>query len=85
MTIDLPEARILDSSLDEDETKVYVLERGLLTRGDYSLVEEAHRKAVDEIEAVSREEDVVDQAQTNAEDSIREFLTSLGYQEVVFT
>jgi hypothetical protein len=85
VTIDLPEARLLDTTLNEEKTRLYVLERGVLTRGDYSLVEEARRDAIDEIEEAARDEDLVDKAQNNAEDRIREFLISLGYEEVVFT
>ncbi len=84
VTIKLPEARLLDTTLSEDETRLYVLERGVLTRGDYSLVEEARRNAIDEIEEAARDENIVDKAQNNAEDSIRELLISLGFEEVVF-
>ncbi len=85
VTIDLPEARILDSSLDEEKTRLYAWDRGLLTRGDYTVVEEARREAIDRIEQAARDEDIVQEAQNNAEDSVREFLISLGYKEVVFT
>jgi hypothetical protein len=85
VTIELPEARLLDTTLNEEETRLFVLERGVLTRGDYSLVEEARRDAIDRIEEAARDEKLVEKAQNNAKDSIREFLTSLGYKEVVFT
>jgi hypothetical protein len=84
VTVDLPKARILDTSLDEDKTKLYDWDRGVLIKGDYSLVEEARQDAVDEIEQTARDEDLVDKAQDNAEDSIRSFLTSLGYKKIVF-
>jgi hypothetical protein len=45
VTINIAQARILDSSLDEDKTRLYDWDRGLLIRGDYSLVEEARRDA----------------------------------------
>jgi Protein of unknown function (DUF4230) len=85
VTLDLPEAHVLDSSLDEDKTRVYDWDRSLLVKGDYALVEEACQAALDKIEAVARDEEIVGQAQNNAEDSIREFLNSLGYKRVVFT
>jgi hypothetical protein len=85
VVIDLPEARILDSSLDEDNTRLYDWDRGFFIKGDYALVEEARREALDKVEAAARDEDIVEKAQGNAKDSIREFLTSLGYREVVFT
>jgi len=46
---------------------------------------EARREAIDRIEAAAQDEDIVGKAQNNAEDSIRQFLISLGYKEVVFT
>lgn len=56
----------------------------MLTRGDYTLLEEARREAIDRIEEAAPEEDLVEKAQNNAENSMREFLTSIGYKRVVF-
>lgn len=86
LIIDLPQARILDSSLDEDKTKLYDRDRGLLRfRGNDALLEEARRDAEDRMVEVARQNGIIEQAQTNAEESIRAFVTSLGYEEVVFT
>jgi hypothetical protein len=86
VTIDLPEPRILSASLNEDETKVYDRDRGLIDLwGDDALIEEARRHAVDEIQESAENNVIIEQAQTNAEDSLRAFVTSLGYEEVVFT
>lgn len=85
-TIDLPEARILESSLDEDRTRLFDRDRGLLKiRGNDALLEEARRDAEDRMVEIARENGIVEQAENNAEDSIRQFLTSLGYDQVVFT
>jgi hypothetical protein len=85
VTIDLPEARILSASLDEDETKLYSRERGLIDfRGDDALIEEARRDALDEIQSTAQQNGIIEQAQTNAEGSIRGFLVTLGHEEVVF-
>jgi hypothetical protein len=85
VTIDLPETRILESSLDDETTKVYDWDRGLFVRGDYSLIEDARTEAKEQMEEAAREEDLVQKAQTNAEDSIGSFVRSLGFEEVVFT
>jgi Protein of unknown function (DUF4230) len=53
--------------------------------GDDALIEEARRHAVDEIQESAENNVIIEQAQTNAEDSLRAFVTSLGYEEVVFT
>jgi hypothetical protein len=85
VTIRLPDPEILDSSLDEEGTRVYDRDRGLLNLGaDDVLVQEARRDAEEEILAAARENDVLDQAETNAEDSIRAFVTTLGFEEVRF-
>jgi hypothetical protein len=40
--------------------------------------------AVDEIGNIAEESDILAQANTNAEDSIRAFVTTLGFEEVRF-
>jgi hypothetical protein len=39
---------------------------------------------VDRIEQAARDEDILDQAEQNAEDSIRAFVSTLGFEEVRF-
>jgi hypothetical protein len=83
--IDLPAARILDSSLDEDKTRLYDRDRGVLKiRGDDDLIEEARRDAEDRMVEAAKDNDILTKAQDNAEASIRTLITSLGYDEVRF-
>jgi len=85
VTIRLPEPEILSVSLNEEETRVYDRDFGLLNvRPDDALVEEARDAAVDKIEETARDEDLLDQAEQNAENSIRAFVTSLGFERVGF-
>jgi hypothetical protein len=85
VTIRLPRPEILSVSLDEDETRVYDRDFGLLNvRPDDALVEEARDAAVDKIEEAARDEDILDQAEQNAENGIRAFVTSLGLERVEF-
>lgn len=85
VTIRLPEPEILSTSLDEDETSVYDRDFGPLNlRPDDELVEEARGEAEDEIERAAQENDILDYARRNAEDSIRAFVTTLGFEEVEF-
>jgi hypothetical protein len=84
--IDLPAARILDSSLDEDKTRVYDRDRGVLKfRGNDDLIEEARREAEHRMVEAARDNDILTKAQDNAEASISNLVTSLGYDEVRFT
>ncbi|MDQ5811131.1 MAG: DUF4230 domain-containing protein [Actinomycetota bacterium] len=85
VTIRLPKPEILFVSLDEEETRVYDRDFGPLNfRPDDGLVEEARDAALDKIEKAARDEDILDQAEQNTENSIRAFVTSLGFKEVRF-
>jgi hypothetical protein len=85
VTIRLPEPEILSVSLDEEETGVYDRDFSLLNfRPDDDLVEEARGVAVDRIEQAARDEEILDQAEQNAENSVRAFVTTLGFEEVEF-
>ena len=85
VAVTLPEARVLDSSLDEDATKLYDRDRGLLKiQGNDELIEEARRSALEQIEGEAMNNNILEQAENNAEDSIRALVTSLGYEKVSF-
>ena len=85
VTISLPEPEILSVSLDEQKTGVYDRDFGPLNlHPDDDLVEQARATAVDRIEQTARDEDILDQADQNAEDSIRAFVVTLGFEEVRF-
>ena len=51
----------------------------------YALIEEARRDAEEQILDAAEENGILEQAESNAEDSIRAFMNSLAYEEVVFT
>jgi hypothetical protein len=85
VTIDLPEAEILSASLDEETTRVYDRDFSPLNlHPDEELVEQARLRAVGKISASARENGILDTAESNAEDSIRAFVTTLGFEKVKF-
>jgi hypothetical protein len=85
VTINLPEAEVFSSSLDEDRTGVYDRDRGVFVFGvNEELADEARREAVSEIEDSALENGILEEAGTSAEDSIRAFVESLGFKEVRF-
>lgn len=85
VTIDLPEAEILSASLDEETTRVYDRDFSPLNlHPDDELVEQARLRAVGKISASARENGILDTAESNAEDSIRAFVTTLGFEKVKF-
>jgi hypothetical protein len=85
VTIDLPEPEILSASLDEGRTRVYDRDFSPLNlRPDDQLVEEARLQAIQKIKDAARENEILDTAEHNAEDSVRAFVTTLGFEEVRF-
>jgi hypothetical protein len=85
VTIRLPEPEILSSSLDEEKTAVYDRDQGLLRlQPDDEMVGEARRDAEKEIMTTAEENGILGYARSNAEDSIRAFVTTLGFEEVEF-
>ena len=85
VTIDLPEAEILSASLDEKTTRVYDRDFSPLNfHPDDDFVEKARLRAVEKVEASARENGILDTAEGNAEDSIRAFVTTLGFEKVKF-
>lgn len=85
VTLQMPEPEISSVSLDEDQTRLYDRDQGVLRlRADETLVEEARQEAQDELVAAARQNDIRATAESNAEDTIRTFLTTLGYEEVRF-
>ncbi len=85
VTIDLPKPEILSASLDEGKTRVYDRDFSPLNiRPDDDLVEVARLQAVEKIRAAARENRILDTAEHNAEDSVRAFVTTLGFEEVRF-
>lgn len=85
VTLQLPETEITSVSLDEERTRVYDRDQGILNlRPDDTLVEEARREAEDELLAAARENDIEQTADQNARETIRTFLTTLGFEEVRF-
>ena len=85
VSIDLPQPEILSASLDEEKTRVYDRDFSPLNvRPDDQLVEEARLQAVEKIKAAARENEILDTAENNAEDSVRAFVTTLGFEEVRF-
>lgn len=86
VSINLPEPQIVSVSLDEKETRIYDRDMGLMPRITPSddLAEEARDDAEERIEQAARENDILDYADRNAEDSIRAFLLALDFEEVRF-
>jgi hypothetical protein len=85
VTINLPEAEIFSASLDDKTTRVYDRDMSPLNfHPDDDLVEKARLRAVEKIEASARENGILNTAEGNVQNSIRAFVTSLGFERVRF-
>lgn len=85
VTIRLPQSKILSTSLDEDKTRVYDRQQGLLNiRPSDAMAEEARKDAEREILVAAEKNGIRDQARKNAESSIRALITTLGFEKVRF-
>ena len=83
--VTLPPAEIFIAALDSDKTYIYDRELGVLSRGDVNLETAARQAAEAEIEKVSLEDGILEQADRNAENYLYRLLRELGYGEVIFT
>jgi len=82
--VNLPDAEIFAAILDNDQSYIYDRELGALTRGDLELETAARRAAEDEILRAALEDDILAQAQLNAENFLYRLLLDLGFPEVIF-
>lgn len=80
----LPEAEIFVAILDNDQSYIFDRELGALTRGDLELETEARRAAEEEILKAAIEDDILAQAQLNAENFLYRLLLDLGFPDVIF-
>lgn len=84
VTIELPPAEIVYAALDNDETRVYSRDTGLLTKGDPGLETDARVAAEDALVQRALDGGILQTAFDNAETVLSGFFRSLGYPEVDF-
>jgi len=84
LTIQLPQAEVLITSLDNQKSYVYDRETGLLTKGYIDLETAARKAAEQEILNAALEDGILDIANQNAEFFLEKFFNALGYSKVVF-
>ncbi len=83
--VELPEAEIFLSTLDNEKSYIYNRDTGLLTHGSINLETEARRAAEMEIEKAALADGILDQASKNAKSYLYRLMRDLGYPEVIFT
>jgi hypothetical protein len=82
--VNLPDAEVLNYSLDNEKSYIYDRETGVFTRGNQQLETEARQAAEQEILNAALEDGILDQALVNAEAYMLRLLLNLGFQDVIF-
>lgn len=81
--IKLSEPVILVTTLDNEKTKVYDRQRGLLAGGNENLESEARAKAEESIREGACEAGILDKASENARKQLTSLFSSLGFSEII--
>ncbi|NCS99075.1 DUF4230 domain-containing protein [Candidatus Parcubacteria bacterium] len=82
LRITLPEPEILTTRLDNEKTRVYDRQMGILTKGDSQLESEARLAAEDSIKEAACQSDILEIASINAEKQLKLLFRSVGFEEV---
>ena len=84
LNVRLPASEVLVATLDNDKSYVYDRQTGFFTQVDPALETQARQVAEQEILKAALEDDILAQATTNAQTSLRWFFETLGYQQINF-
>jgi hypothetical protein len=82
--VNLPDAEVFVATLKDDESYVYDRTTGILRKSDQDLETNARQVAEEEILKAAIDDDILSQAQQNAEVYLERLFNTLGYQQVVF-
>lgn len=83
--VHMPEPEIFYVVLDNQRSYVADRDTGLLTQADPQLETIVRRRADEELRRAAEESDILERADENATAYMRDFLQSLGFEEVIFT
>lgn len=84
VTLRLPPARILTQRLDNELSRVYDREQGLLTKGDPDLESRVRQDAERAVVRAACEGGILDHADLNARRQVQILLLALGFREIEF-
>jgi hypothetical protein len=80
--IRLPNAEVFSTRIDNDKTRVYSRETGLLVQADPNLETEVRRAAERDIKAVALEDGILGIAANNARTTVQTLCRALGYRNI---
>jgi hypothetical protein len=84
ITVHLPPAKILHTTLDNRQSEVYERQTGIFSKADPTLETKVRIEAEDRIRAAALESGVLKTAEANAKETLRPFLNKLGFDDVHF-
>lgn len=82
LILNLPKTEIFVSDLNEDKTRVYDRQKGLLTKGDTQLESAARQEAEKVIRNAACEGDILTIAAENAQKQLETLFKSVGFEKV---
>jgi hypothetical protein len=80
----LPEAQVLTTRLDNDKTRVYSRETGLLVSTDPDLETQVRQEAEHQLQAAALADGILQTAQKNARATVTSLLQGMGFEKVEF-
>ena len=82
VTLDLPPSEIFSTRIDENKSRVFTRQTGLLVPSDPNLETETRRTAESQILQSAQADGILDTARSNGRDSVAALLRGLGFQQV---
>jgi hypothetical protein len=83
--VNLPPSEVFTTSLDNQHTRVYARNTGLLVPADQNLESETRQKAQEQLQAAALSDGILDAARKNARATVAALLYGLGFQKVEVT
>lgn len=83
--VTLPPSQLFMTTLDNQHTRVYSRNTGLLVAADQNLETETRSKAQDQLQQTALSDGILDAARKNARATVTTLLYSLGFQKVDVT
>jgi hypothetical protein len=80
--VNLPPSELFVTTLDNQHTRVYSRNTGLLVPADQNLESETRQKAQQQLQAAALEDGILDAARKNAKATVAALLYGLGFQHV---
>jgi hypothetical protein len=78
----LPPSQLFVTTLDNQHTRVYARDTGLLVPADQNLESDTRAKAQDQLQQAALSDGILDAARKNARATVTTLLYSLGFQQV---